>query len=201
VDDPAVFLVIHDPGGRRQRFELHAGATRFTIGRRTSCDIALPWDAEVSRLHAQLVRLGADLIVQDDGLSHNGTFVNGERVRGRRRLQSGDLLTVGATTLAVGGPEANTSVHTHDANRPPSTLPALTPAQQRVLDALARPLHSDAHALPASNRAIADELSLSIDTVKGTLSTLYERYGLGHLSQHHKRATLAQRAFSAARSA
>jgi pSer/pThr/pTyr-binding forkhead associated (FHA) protein len=196
-----VFLVIHDPGGRRQLFELGTGATRFTIGRRTGCDIALPWDAEVSRLHAELVRLGADLIVQDEGLSHNGTFVNGERVRGRRRLQTGDLLTVGATTLAVGGPEANTSVRTHDANRPQPTPAPLTPAQQRVLEALARPLHSDAHALPASNRAIADELSLSIDTVKGTLSALYELYGLGHLSQHHKRATLAQRAFSAARSA
>ena len=33
-------------------------------------------------MHAELIRMGADWILCDDGLSHNGTFVNGERVRG-----------------------------------------------------------------------------------------------------------------------
>ena len=59
--------------------------------------LALPWDDEVSRLHAELVRMGEDWVLCDDGLSHNGTFVNGERVRGRRRLRDGDVVTVGAT--------------------------------------------------------------------------------------------------------
>ena len=36
--------------------------------------------------------MGADWVICDDGLSHNGTFVNGERVRGRRRLAAGDVL-------------------------------------------------------------------------------------------------------------
>ena len=41
--------------------------------------------------------MGGDWVVCDDGLSHNGTFVNGERVRGRRRLRDGDVIAVGAT--------------------------------------------------------------------------------------------------------
>lgn len=184
-----MFLVLHDPGGRRQLFELDEHTARFTIGRRRTCDVALPWDAEVSRLHAELVRLGADLVLQDEGLSHNGTFVNGERVRGRRRLRPGDRLTIGTTTLMVGGPEPNTSVRTHDADTP--SAPDLTPAQRRVLDALSRPLRTDPHAPPAGNRTIADELHLSIDTVKGTLSALYELHGLAALPQNHKRAALA----------
>ena len=82
----SVFLEFHDPDGRRHRHELTADAPRKTVGRRPSSDIALSWDDEVSRVHAELVRMGDDWVVCDDGLSHNGTFVNGERVRGRRRL-------------------------------------------------------------------------------------------------------------------
>ena len=37
---------------------------------------------------------------------------------------------------------------------------------------------SSRYAAPASNRQIADELVLSVDTVKGTLSALFERFGL-----------------------
>jgi pSer/pThr/pTyr-binding forkhead associated (FHA) protein len=57
-----------------------------TIGRRATNDIPLPWDGDVSRVHAELACIGGDWIVCDEGMSHNGTFVNGERVRGRRRL-------------------------------------------------------------------------------------------------------------------
>ena len=80
------FLLYHDRDGGRHLLELTPELARVTIGRRASCDVALPWDDEVSRVHAELVRMGADWVVCDDGLSHNGTFVNGERVRGRRRL-------------------------------------------------------------------------------------------------------------------
>ena len=193
------FFVFRDPGGRRQLFEPSAGTSRFTIGRRATCDVALPWDIEVSRLHAELVRLGADMVVQDEGLSHNGTFVNGERVRGRRRIHPGDTITVGATAIEVCGVERSTSVRTRDAHAD-APVPDLTPAQRRVLDALARPMRENRHAAPAPNKRIADELHLSVDTVKGTLSALYERYGLTTVPQNEKRAALAQRALSEARS-
>ena len=193
------FFVFRDPGGRRQLFEPSAGTSRFTIGRRATCDVALPWDIEVSRLHAELVRLGADMVVQDEGLSHNGTFVNGERVRGRRRIHPGDTITVGATAIEVCGVERSTSVRTRDAHAD-APVPDLTPAQRRVLDALARPMRENRHAAPSPSKRIADELHLSVDTVKGTLSALYERYGLTTVPQNEKRAALAQRALSEARS-
>ena len=66
-----------------------------------------------------------------------------------------------------------------DPPRAPRPRPcALTPAQRRVLVALCRPLRETGVAAPASNREIADELVLSVDTVKGTLSALFERFGL-----------------------
>ena len=54
---------------------------------------------------------------------------------------------------------------------------------------------------PASNRQIADELVVSVDTVKGTLHELFETFGLTDLPQNQKRAALAQRALESGWSA
>src|SRR5688572_3112971 len=106
------FLLYRNATGEQLLLELSDGVERVTIGRRSSSDRALPWDSQVSRLHAELVRLGTDWVVCDDGLSHNGTFVNGERVRGRRRLRGGDAIRAGDTLIAFCGPESASSVPT-----------------------------------------------------------------------------------------
>jgi len=38
-------------------------------------------------------------LLADDGLSSNGTFVNGQRIVARRRLTDGDAIRVGATVI------------------------------------------------------------------------------------------------------
>ncbi|WP_028062318.1 FHA domain-containing protein [Solirubrobacter soli] len=182
-----MFLAYRDPDGLRQLYALPSALSRVTIGRRSSCDVALPWDDQVSRVHAELLRMGDAWVVCDDGLSHNGTYVNGRRVHGRRRLIPGDVLRVGASTLTV-GEQAPTAATTP--TRPAGAdreLPRVTPAQRRLLEAL----HRGDGSAPPSNREIAAELGISIDTVKGTLSVLYERFGLEHLPQNAKRAALA----------
>jgi pSer/pThr/pTyr-binding forkhead associated (FHA) protein len=191
---PAPFLLYRDDAGRRLMWELDAAREQLTIGRRPSCDLALPWDDSVSRLHAELVRMGTDWVLCDDGLSHNGTFVNGERVRGRRRLRDGDMVTAGATQIMFSAPQnASTTMSPTQVARERTDI-ALTPAQRRLLTALCRPLTESAYAPPASNRQIAEELVLSVETVKGTLSALFERFGVAHLPQNQKRAALAARA-------
>src|SRR5206468_1289441 len=85
------FLVYRDGTGGQLLVELGAGRERLTIGRRPSNGIALPWDAEVSRIHAALQRLGEDWVINDDGLSHNGTWINGQRVTGDRRHGQGHV--------------------------------------------------------------------------------------------------------------
>jgi len=190
------FLLYSDPDGRRQLVELSDQAARMTIGRRLSCDVPLPWDEEVSRVHAELVLMGADWVVIDEGLSRNGTFINGERVRGRRRLRPGDALAVGETTILVCESEERSSGARTRAANPPAEHVTVTPAQQRLLDALCRPLLEDPYAAPAPNRAIAEELVISVDTVKGTLSALYELFGLTEQPQNAKRAALARRAIA-----
>jgi pSer/pThr/pTyr-binding forkhead associated (FHA) protein len=186
------FLIYRDGEGRQVILELAADRDRVTIGRRASSDVALGWDPEVSRLHAELERIGAEWVVCDEGLSHNGTFVNNERLQGRRRLRGGDILALGKTMIAFCVP-SNTS--------PSATRTSLhgvaidvSPAQLRVLQALCRPLAEQRYAAPASNREIADELVISVETVKSTLGRLFELFGLESLPQNQKRAALAAEA-------
>ena len=79
---------------------------RLTIGRDAGCDIALA-DDEVSRLHAELERVGAHWVVADHGLSTNGTFLNGERLHGEKALHDGDTIRVGSTQLPTTRPPSS----------------------------------------------------------------------------------------------
>lgn len=150
-------------------------------------------DEEVSRVHAELARVGEDWTLVDDGLSSNGSWVNGERLLGRRRLQDGDLVRFGATMVRFRDPRRVESRVTTAGERP---IPvALTPAQRRVLVALCRPYKgSPRFATPATNDAIARELVVTVDAVKKQLRTLFERAGVEG-SQNRKRTRLVERAF------
>jgi pSer/pThr/pTyr-binding forkhead associated (FHA) protein len=188
---PAFVLYRREDGG--QVFtDLPEDGERLTIGRRDSNDIALPWDGQVSRTHAELVRMGVDWVVCDDGISHNGTFVNGERVRGRRRLRDGDAISVGDTLISFCLADSQSIAATTPALESAEAV-ELTPAQRRVLAALCRPLQGAGYAPPASNQQIADELVLSVARVKSTLTELFERFGIDDLPQNQKRAALATR--------
>ena len=72
---------------------------------------------------------------------------------------------------------------------------ALTAAQRRVLVALCRPMLGSEHGYPATNKAIAAELTLSVDAVKTHLRVLFGKFELNELAQNQKRATLAQCVF------
>ena len=71
----------------------------ITVGRRYEADISLPWDPEASRLHAELSYRAGEWTICDDGWSQNGTWVNGLRLAGRRRLADGDLVKIGRTIM------------------------------------------------------------------------------------------------------
>ena len=67
-------------------------------GRDEALDIPLGADGYASGRHARFAH-GQDGDVVEDLRSTNGTFVNGDRVSGRRILQSGDVVTIGQTQL------------------------------------------------------------------------------------------------------
>lgn len=188
-------LFLRDEAGRQQVATLSAASYRLTVGREVGNDIELSWDSEVSRLHAELERVGKDWVVIDDGLSRNGTYVNGERLMGRRRLRDGDLLLVGGTSLTYRADRSTRSSETV-VSGDVVTLLSLSPTQRRVLEALCRPYKAQTpYATPATNQTVAQELYLSVEAVKTQLRVLFQRFGVEDLPQNQKRAKLVELAF------
>ena len=184
------FLVFRGEEGEQALFELEGRGEHLTIGRARDNDVAIGWDGTVSRLHAQLERVGKEWTLVDDGLSRNGSFVNGERIVGRRRLRDGDRLCLGVTPLVYRAPAQAESESTQTGRAGGLTV-HLSDTQRRVLISLCRPLAASAFESPATNRDIAEELHLSVDAVKAHLRVLFERFGLEDLPQNQKRARLA----------
>jgi pSer/pThr/pTyr-binding forkhead associated (FHA) protein len=185
-------LILHlDDEGRQRIVELGDRAS-VSVGRSPSSDVSLPWDHEVSRLHAVLAREGGEWTIADDGLSRNGSFVNGRRLRGHRRLRDGDAIKVGGTLLVfLEGERGGTTTAASRTLVPPE----LSEAQRRVLVSLCGPLDEAPYAGPRSNKEIAENLFLSVETVKTHLRALFDLFEVGDLPQNRKRAELVRRAF------
>ena len=187
------FLVFRDEDQQQQIVDLDRHGDRLSVGRGLTNDLSLPGDTEVSRLHAELESIAGEWTVSDDGLSRNGTYVNGQRISGRHRLRDGDVIRVGQTSIAYKRPAAEDSQPTQIAGER-MTLGDLPPTQRQVLIALARPYKHDEFAVPATNQEIARELHLSVDAVKSHLRSLFQRFGIEHLPQNQKRSRLVAEA-------
>jgi pSer/pThr/pTyr-binding forkhead associated (FHA) protein len=90
----------------------------------------------------KLERVGGVWTIVDDGLSRNGTFVNGQRVIGRVRLHDRDEIRVGLSVLTYCAPAELDGVHTLIGEPLPAAA-RLTVAQRAVLVALCRPYRED----------------------------------------------------------
>jgi pSer/pThr/pTyr-binding forkhead associated (FHA) protein len=183
-----------DAEGSPAEFLLTGATDRVTVGRSPDNDLALTWDAEVSRLHATFEWIGGAWTIADDGLSRNGTYLNGQRITGRRRLHAGDAVRIGGTLLAYREYVPRRDESTRVAADVPA-LHSLTESQRAVLLALCRPFkHGSAYAVPTTNQQIGAELFLSPDAVKTHLRALFAKFGVEELPQNQKRLRLVERA-------
>ena len=116
-DDGPVMMCSVNRGGGADRHEhrdeqrgppstsvMRAPAKLLRIGRDPSNDLVIP-DLSVSREHAELRNLGDRRyeIVNLD--SHNGTFVNGQRISGATTVTEQDLIGIGRATFRLFGDE------------------------------------------------------------------------------------------------
>jgi FHA domain/Bacterial regulatory proteins, luxR family len=188
------FLVFRDGEGEQAIVAIEEGATELWVGRSESADVRLDWDEEVSTLHAQIEVVRDECTLLDDGLSRNGSYVNEERVHGRRHLRDGDTIRLGRTPIFYRRPGEGVPEATAVATEVPAAA-TISPAQRRVLIALCRPYKDGAtFATPATNQEIGAELHLSVDAVKTHMRALFEKLAVGDLPQNQKRVALAERA-------
>ena len=88
----------------------------LVIGRRGSLRIA---DRQISRQHARVVRRDDAWYVEDLG-SKNGTYINQVRVKRTERVQPGDIIRIGNTSMVV-----------RQAAPPASSPPTMVPLRRR----------------------------------------------------------------------
>ena len=85
--------------GLHQGKEIPVGGAQFLIGRDPKCQLR-PASQAISKQHCALFARAGKLMVKDFG-STNGTFVNGEPVRGECEVKNGDVLKVGPLEFTV----------------------------------------------------------------------------------------------------
>lgn len=185
----SAFLELRDGDGIQHLVPLQGES--LTVGRSPASGLALTWDAQVSRSHTSIEAIDGVWTVLDDGRSTNGTYVNEERVQGRRTLRHLDVIRVGATRLRFHDPSDTTDSKLTEVAAQ-AVAPALTPAQLRVLVALCRSAEG-----PASNEEIAEQLTVSIDTVKTHMRALFDAFQLQASAPYRKRFELVRLAVDA----
>jgi len=185
------FLAYSDDKGKERIVELDESVRTLTVGRRFEADIALPWDREVSRLHAQFEFRAGEWTVDDDGWSQNGTFVNEIRVDGRRRLHDGDMVRCGQTTISFRHARGASVEMTLVPGQLGAT-PRFSQQQQQILRELCRPLLGDGEGVtPASDGEIAERLGTEPKTVTTELDHLARQFGLTRMPVPERRAEIA----------
>jgi ABC transport system ATP-binding/permease protein len=89
---------------RRPTQRLRLPVKSLRIGRAADNDVPLAGDPEASRHHAELRKSPTGSYEIVDLGSHNGTFVNGERIA-RKELTEQDIVSIGHSTFRLAGGE------------------------------------------------------------------------------------------------
>jgi len=101
-------IAITDSSGRAYMLVFERGSSwvfelpttgEFVIGRGDTAELKLR-DQAVSRRHATIKVVAQTLLITDLG-SHNGTFVNGQKLAGARKLDQGDSIAICSATLVL----------------------------------------------------------------------------------------------------
>jgi pSer/pThr/pTyr-binding forkhead associated (FHA) protein len=185
------FLLLRDDQGAQRIVVLDESAGSVTVGRRLEADVPLPWDPEVSRLHAELEFKAGEWTLCDDGFSQNGTYVNGLRIHGRRRLTDGDLIRIGQTAIAFCDPGLS-GLGVTLAPGELGIAPKFSEQQQRILRGLCRPLMGDGEGVrPATDAVISADTGIPQDVVTTELDHLGRAFGLQDMPVADRRAEIA----------
>ncbi|ADE14385.1 Stage II sporulation E family protein [Nitrosococcus halophilus Nc 4] len=105
---------------------------RTVLGRHSDCSIVFD-DKTVSRHHAQILQIDQKYYLEDLN-SSNGTYVNGQQIQGRHRLQENDQVTMGDISVVfhMEGPQETTIAPKTEI----LSAKANTPSRSRVITEL-----------------------------------------------------------------
>lgn len=156
-----ILIFIHGPAaGKRVPLE----GDELTVGRTAQNDLVLE-DPLVSRTHCIFMKKGGVFLLEDLG-SHNGSYVNEERLHSVRQLRHGDRVTIGASRILYEDQSLVAEDTTQVVDPTAFASQTFTQRQIQVMRLLARGL---------SNKQIAERLFVSERTVKAYLTSIFEK--------------------------
>jgi DNA-binding CsgD family transcriptional regulator len=156
-----MLIFIHGPiAGRR----VPVDSDELTVGRSDANEVSLE-DPLLSRTHCIFMRKGGVILLEDLG-SHNGTYVNEERLHTMRQIHHGDRIAIGGSRILFEDASLVTDDTTQVADPTAFAAQSFTQRQIQVLRLVARGL---------SNKQIAERLFVSERTVKAYLSSIFEK--------------------------
>jgi len=113
--DVELKLILKQGPARTRSLQIRGAET--LIGRSRECDVCIP-SAAVSRRHC-LLCVSAGQVTIEDLSSHNGTFLNQERVVSKKRVNSGDQLQIGPLLFTVQFQPTKSGAETLQGTPPP----------------------------------------------------------------------------------
>jgi ABC transport system ATP-binding/permease protein len=113
--------------------------TTLRIGRAPDNDVVVA-DLSVSRYHAQLGKTALGGYEIADLGSHNGTYLNGQRITGAAKVTEADLIGVGPATFRLDGEELQEFIDTGSVSLAALDLTVTLPSGKVLLDQVSFPL-------------------------------------------------------------
>ena len=124
---------------RRPTTVMRAPTRRLRIGRAPSNDLVVP-DLSVSREHAELRNLGSGRYEIADLGSHNGTFVNGQRIGQPTTVTEQDLIGIGRASFRLVGDELREFIDEGDVSLVAQELTVRLSSGKVLLDRVSFPI-------------------------------------------------------------
>ncbi len=124
---------------RRPTSVRRAPTRLLRIGRAPENDLVVP-DLSVSRVHAELRNLGGGRYEIADLGSHNGTFVNGQRITRATTVTEQDLIGIGRATFRLVGDELREFIDEGDVSFVAQDLTVRLPGGKVLLDHVSFPI-------------------------------------------------------------
>ena len=157
-----------------------------------ACEVAVPWDSEVSRARTRCSSRPAARGPSRIAAPPTARWSTRRGSTGPHVLRDGDVVRVGRTQLifhAAGDDDLRRTTP----RRWTGSSPSPTDSQRKVLVELCRPALERGGGA-ASNREIAEALFVSVETVKTHMRALFDAFEVGDVPQYHKRTELVRRA-------
>ena len=169
-------VVLRVVGGKHNGREIKLTVPKFIIGRGEGAHLR-PSSDLVSRHHCGISVSDGTVIVEDLG-SRNGTFVNGEQLKGAHNARSGDTIRIGRLQFELVMDPARTAKKAKVTNVLEAAARTATAPKQGIEDSISDWLDTESEPVPQSR---TETIQFSMDETQTLFEPSKEQQSSGEI--------------------